>query len=134
MRRMIDPKELNQGGGQQEQKKYYNHYITLSGNEATCNFTITNSRPEPYTKVIDIYIYFATSNSTIGISATGNYNGASGKGIVYKFTIQSPNGRSIVSFTKLEIEDVENVPTIKTTGMAASAYFSSVYSDDVIEL
>ena len=133
---MIDPKELNQGGGggQQEQKKYYNHYITLSGGEATCNFTITNSRPEPYTKVSDIYSYFATSSSTIGISATGNYNGASGKGIVYKFTIQSPSGNSIVSFTKLEIEDVENVPTIKTTGMAVSVYFRTIYEDEVIEL
>lgn len=35
MRRMIDPKELNQGGGQQEQKNYYNHYILASSNDQT---------------------------------------------------------------------------------------------------
>ena len=132
MRRMIDPKELS--GGQQEQKKYYNHFITLIGDEATCSFTITNSRPDPYTKVGDIYTYLKTPKSSISISATGSYKGTSGKGIVSKLQISSPLGYSIVSFTKLEIEVVENVPTIKTTEMASDGYFSSVYSDNVVEL
>ena len=132
MRRMIDPKQL--GGGQQEQKKYYNHYITLIESHATCNFTITNSRPEPYTSVGDIYSYLRTSNSSISISATGSYDGVYGKGIVSKLRISSPQGHSTVTFTNLEIEVVENVPTIKTTEKAADAYFSSVYSDDVVEL
>ena len=132
MRRMIDPKQL--GGGQQEQKKYYNHFITLSGSAATCNFTITNSRPNPYTSILDIYTYLITQGSSISISATGSYNGESGKGILSKLQISTPNGQCVVSFTKLEIEVVENVPTIKMTEMAASAYFSSVYSDKVVEL
>lgn len=132
MRRMIDPKELS--GGQQEQKKYYNHFITLTGSNATCNFTITNSRPDPYTKVGDIYIYLMTPNSSISISATGSYNGASGKGIISKLQISAPNGASLVSFTNLEIEVVETVPTIKTTEKAANVFFSSVYSDKVAEL
>ena len=132
MRRMIDPKQL--GGGQQEQKKYYNHFITLSGTEATCNFTITNSRPDPYTSIVDIYTYLMTPSSSISISATGSYNSASGKGIISQLQISTPNGQSYVSFTKLEIEVVENVPTIKMTEMTANAYFSSVYSDNVVEL
>lgn len=132
MRRMIDPKELS--GGQQEQKKYYNHFITLSGRDATCNFTITNSRPDPYTTVGDIYIYLMTQGSSISISATGSYDGASGKGILSKLHISAPNGQSIVEFTKLEIEVVENVPTIKMTNMAASTFVNSVYSDEVVEL
>lgn len=130
MRRMIDPKQLDGG----EEKKYYNHFITLIGSEATCNFTITNSRPDPYKKIGDIYSYLATLTGSISINATGSYNGASGKGIVSKINIQLPNGGSIVSFTKLEIEVVENVSTIKTTEIAASVYFSSVYSDNVVEL
>ena len=132
MRRMIDPKELS--GGQQEQKKYYNHFITLSGSDATCYFTITNSRPDPYTSVGDIYIYLMTKGSSISLSATGSYDGASGKGILSQLKISAPNGMSYVSFTKLEIEVVENVPTIKMAEMAASAFFSSVYSDEVKEL
>ena len=129
MRRMIDPKQL---GG--EEKKYYNHYITLIGSDVTCNFTITNSRPDPYTKIFDIYAYFATTVSSISMSATGSYHGASGKGIVSQINIQGPTGTGIVGFTNLEIEVVENVPTIKTTEKAASVYFSSVYSDKVVEL
>lgn len=132
MRRMIDPKELNQGGG--EEKKYYNHFITLIAGETTCNFTITNSRPEPYTKIGDIYNYLSTAVNSIGISATGSYNGAYGKGIVSKLEISSPVGQSIVTFTKLEIEVVENVPTIKMTEMAGDKYFTSVYSDHVVEI
>lgn len=112
----------------------YNHFITLSGSDATCNFTITNSRPDPYTSVEDIYNYLKTPNSSISISATGSYEGPSGKGIVSKLQISSQQGYSIVSFTKLEIEVVENVPTIKTTEMASNAYFSSVYSDKVIKI
>ena len=132
MRRMIDPKQL--GGGQQEQKKYYNHFITLMESEATCNFTITNSRPDPYTSVGDIYTYLRTSNSSIGISATGSYDGVYGKGIVSKLRISAPQGYGTVTFTNLEIEVVENVPTIKTTGKAADVYFNGVYSDNVVEL
>ena len=128
MRRMIDPKKLG------KEKKYYNHFITLSGSNVTCNFAITNSRPDPYTKIGDIYNYLKTPSSSISISATGSYNGASGKGILHELQITSPNGQSIVSFTKLEIEVVENVPTIKMTESAAGAYFSSVYSDKVVEL
>ena len=115
-------------------KKYYNHFITLSETGISCSFTITNSRPDPYTKIGDIYTYLNSSISSISISVTGSYNGASGKGILHELQITSPNGQSIVSFTKLEIEVVENVPTIKMTESAAGAYFSSVYSDKVVEL
>lgn len=132
MRRMIDPKQL--GGGQQEQKKYYNHFITLKGSNATCNFTITNSIPDPYTSIGDIYFYLMNGSNSISINATGSYNGAYGKGIISKLKISAPNGQSNVSFTKLEIEVVENVPTIKMTESAASAFLSSVYSDEVVEL
>lgn len=130
MRRMIDPKQL--GGG--EEKKYYNHFITLIKSGATCNFTITNSRPDPYTSIGDIYTYLRTPNGSISISATGSYDGASGKGIVSKFQISTPQGYCTVTFTKLEIEVVENVPTIKATEMATSVYISSIYSDNVVEL
>lgn len=132
MRRMIDPKELNQGGG--EGKKYYNHFVTLSGYEISCCFIITNSRPEPYTSVGDLYIYLSTAVSSVSVSATGNYSGEAGKGIVSEIYISSPLGQSIVTFTNLEIEVVENVPTIKMEQKAANVFFSSVYSDTVIEL
>lgn len=131
MRRMIDPKQL--GGGQQEEKKYYNHFITLTEGEVTCSFTITNSRPDPYTKVSDIYTYLNTSNNTVNISATGNYNHASNKGIISQICITTPLGLCTITFTQLEIEVVENVPTIKMTQMAGDIYFSSVYSDNVCE-
>lgn len=131
MRRMIDPKQL--GGGQQEQKKYYNHYITLSGSEITCNLTITNSRPDPYTEVGDIYNYLSTGGSSAKVSATGDYSGASGKGIISRIYMELPQ-TGLVSFTNLEIEVVENVPKIKMTKVAARVYISSVYSDTVIEL
>lgn len=133
MRRMIDPKQLNQGGGGQEQKKYYNHFITLVGNEISCSFTITNSRPEPYTSFVDLYKYFNTAGSSANVSATGNYSGPSGKGIVSKLNMSMPQ-RGILSFTNLEIEVVENVPKIKMEPKAANVFFSSIYSDDVVEL
>ena len=104
----------------------------LSG--ITCNFTITNSRPDPYNKVGDIYSYLSKPTGSISISATGSYNGVSGKGILSELEISLPTGTSIVSFTKLEIEVVENVPTIKTTAMGAETYINRVYSDDVVEL
>ena len=78
-----------------------------------------------------MYLY---SPSSISISATGSYSGTSGKGIISKLAISSPLGQSIVTFTKLEIEVVENVPTIKTTAMSAETYINRVYSDDVVEL
>lgn len=112
----------------------YNHFITLSGSEISCSFTITNSRPEPYTKVGDIYTYLSTAGSSISISATGSYNGASGKGIVSQIYFSSPLGQSLVTFTNLEIEVVENVPTIKMTEKVATVFLNSVYSDKVIEL
>ena len=77
-----------------------------------------------------MYLY---SPSSISISATGSYSGTSGKGIISKLAISSPLGQSIVTFTKLEIEVVENVPTIKTTEMAATVFINSVYSDNVFE-
>ena len=129
MRRMIDPKQL---GG--EEKKYYNHFITLTGKNASCSFTITNSRPEPYTSVGDLYAYLRTANSSAEVSATGSYDGAFGKGIISKIYISAPLGNSNVAFTKLEIEVVENVPTIKMTESAATTIWSSVYSDAVVEL
>ena len=120
------------GGG--EQKKYYNHFITLSGSGISCSLTITNSRSEPYTSIGDIYLYFNTAGSSPNVSATGNYSGVSGKGIVSQIYFSSPQGQSIISFTKLEIEVVENVPTIKIEEMTATVFFSSIYSDTVIEL
>lgn len=132
MRRMIDPKQL--GGGQQEQKKYYNHFITLSGSDASCSLTITNSRPEPYTSIEDLYNYLSNAGSSVNVSATGNYSGAFGKGIVSQISISNWRGQSMITFTNLEIEVVENVPTIKMTQKVATVFFSSVYSDKVIEL
>lgn len=125
-------KTLNAKGG--EQKKYYNHFITLMGTGVSCSFTITNSRPEPYTSVGDIYTYLRTLTGSISISATGSYSGKSGKGIISQLEITAPQGYSYITFANLEIEVVENVPTIKMTEKAASVYFSSVYSDDVKEL
>lgn len=53
MRRMIDPKELNQGGG--EEKKLYQHFIELHIKSSLVNsngdlfFNIINSDPTPFT-------------------------------------------------------------------------------------
>ena len=114
MRRMIDPKQL--GGGQQEQKKYYNHFITLSavGLTFTCYCTIVNDRPDPYTEIKDLYQYLKTSSVEAQVPAIGYYNGTHGKGIVESISLSSVSGYGSSSLVNFEIENVENVHASET--------------------
>ena len=72
MRRMIDPKELNQGGGQ---AKTYQHFIELDikssqiDSNATLYFNINNSDPTPFTTET-ITIEYLKNHPT---AVSGNY-------------------------------------------------------------
>lgn len=129
MRRMIDPKQL--GGG--EEKKYYNHFIYLVGNGVNCSFTITNSRPNPYTSIGDIYSYLRTENGSVFVSATGPYRTTSKQGVISSFSISDTQGNITISAITFTIEMVENVPKLTESEINTTAKVS-LYSDTVIEL
>ena len=128
MRRMIDPKQL---GG--EEKKYYNHFILLTGTGVNCRFTITNSRPNPYTSIGDIYSYLRTEKGSAFVSATGAYRTTSEKGVISCCSILDTQGNITVAAIIFKIEMVENVPTLTESQINTNAKVS-LYSDTVIEL
>lgn len=131
MRRMIDPSQLNQGGG--EEKKYYNHFILLTGRGVNCRFTITNSRPNPYTSIGDIYTYLRTENGSAFVSATGAYRTTDGQGVISCCSISDTQGNISVAAITFKIEMVGNVPTL-TESETNKTVNVSLYSDTVIEL
>ena len=127
MRRMIDPKKLG------KEKKYYNHFILLTGTGVNCRFIITNSRPNPYTSIGDIYSYLRTEKGSTFVSATGAYRTTSKKGVISCCAILDTEGNITVDAIIFKIEMVENVPTLTESEMNTNVKVS-LYSDTVIEL
>ena len=117
----------------EEQKKYYNHFILLTGTGVNCRFTITNSRPNPYTSIEDIYSYLRTEKGSAFVSATGAYRTTSEQGVISSCSISDTQGNISVSAIIFKIEMVENVPTLIESEINTTAKVS-LYSDNVVKL